>query len=159
MKSFLDRTRRRVLLCPPEESEVLAHYLEAFAAGFNRGVEDACRLTPAVEWRPLIRSISLELVQNRSALEAGCWLSGVYRGRLDEQRHVVPLQKVHFNQHVRRCFCEEWEASSIADNTLDCDPEVITTGRLIKAVFVQQAHKKIADKLPAISSSLNRQTA
>jgi hypothetical protein len=150
MTAFLNRARRRVLLDPPEQAAVLEHCLETFSAGFNRGIDDVCKAVPAGEWQPLIYTISRRLVKDRSALEAGCWLAGAYRGRLEEQRHIVPLQQPHFNLHVRRCFCEEWEASAIADSVLQCAPSAVSPTLLVKALFVQGAHKKIADKLPAM---------
>jgi hypothetical protein len=156
MTAFLNRARRRVLLDPPEQAAVLEHCIETFSAGFDRGIDDVCKAVPEGEWQPLIHSISRRLVKDRSALEAGCWLAGTYRGRLEEQHHIVPLQQAQFHFHVRRCFCEEWEASAIADSVLQCAPSAVSPTLLVKALFVQGAHKKIADKLPAILN-LNQQ--
>jgi hypothetical protein len=153
MKTFLNRTRRRVLLLPPEQPETLAHCIETFTAGFIRGVDDIHKAVPEGEWQPLIKTISRKLVKNRSPLEAGCWLAGVYRGRLEEQRHILPQQQLQFQLHVRRCFCEEWDASAIADCTLECAPAAVSVTGLVKVAFLDNTQNKIADKMPTCNLS------
>ncbi|MGI9291818.1 MAG: hypothetical protein ACR2QG_11175 [Gammaproteobacteria bacterium] len=158
MKALLNRTRRRVLLSPPEQPETLESCLTAFSAGFQRGVSDVSKSVPDSEWQPLAETTSLKIVAHHSALEAGSWLAGIHRGRHDMERHVVPLQEFHLQQHLRRCFCEEWEASIIADLTLECEPSAVPSDQLIKSLFLTGTRKKIADKLPAISKRYKRQT-
>jgi hypothetical protein len=133
--------RRRALLKEPCDT-LLAEYLECFAAGYNRGVEDVRKTVRRKVWTLLIDSISDQLVVDRSVLEAGCWLAGVYMGRED----AIAGLTVEEGRLAQR-FCSGWETAYIADCALECDPTAVKFHKLLMVVFLGREIASINDRL------------
>jgi hypothetical protein len=133
--------RRRALLQEPDDTQLI-EYIECFTAGYNRGVEDVRRTVRRKVWTLLVDSISNRLVVERSVLEAGCWLAGVYFGREDAIAGLAEGQE----RLVQR-FCAGWETGYIADCALECDPSAVKFYRLLTVLCLGREIHSLDNRL------------
>ena len=141
MFSFWKAARRKMLLEQPDDTQ-LAEYLECFAAGYNRGVVDVRKTIRRKVWTVLIAQIGKQLADNRSMLEAGCWLAGVHAGREDAVAGTANDAGRLIEQ-----FSTAWEAGSIADYALECAPASMEIRKTLVALWLRR-------EIPAINFHL-----
>ena len=129
MISLLRKYRRRALMLDPSDLQ-LNWYLECFAAGYRRGVADVEGCVPRREWMNLTRDISARLTRDRSLMEAGCWLAGMYLGRDDAvgDEHDIPGR-------IDYRFCQAWESEYIGDCALECGPVAVRNSGVLTGVL------------------------
>ena len=129
MVTFLRKFRRRALMLDPTDKQ-LNWYLECFAAGYRRGVADVEGCVPRREWLRLTREISARLSKDRSVMEAGCWLAGMYLGRDDAVGEEQDIPR-----RVEYRFCQSWESEYIGDCALECDPAAVRLRSVVAGLF------------------------
>jgi hypothetical protein len=140
MFALWNKARRRCLLRSPTDKE-LGYYLASFSAGFHRGAGDVRARIHGIEWTRMIALISAQLVEDHSAIEAGCWLAGVRAGRKaaaagnDDQPGIV-----------NKLFCQAWESEQVAKCALECAPDSVHLRMVLKACWKRKA-APIRDRL------------
>lgn len=141
MVTIWKSARRQALLQDPSDAQ-LGEYLECFTAGYNRGVEDVRKTVRRKVWTLLTDRISDQLARNRSVIEAGCWLAGMYYGREDA---IAEVHKDPGRLILR--FGAGWESGFIADCALECDPSAAKLSRVFSLIFLRRTTPSINDRL------------
>ena len=141
MVTIWKSARRQALLQDPSDAQ-LGEYLECFTAGYNRGVEDVRKTVRRKVWTLLTDKISEQLAKNRSVIEAGCWLAGMYYGREDA------IAGAHKNPgRLIMRFGAGWESGFIADCALERDPSAAKLSRVFTVLCLRRATPSINDRL------------
>ena len=125
MNGLWKRARQYALMVDPDDNQ-LADYLDCYSAGYGRGFKDYAAPLPEPEQAVRITMVGKRLAQERTALEAGCWLAGYHSGHQDSANGEWLDSAL-----IAKRFCQSWEAADVATRALECEPHAVSTLQLL----------------------------